>query len=101
MMIPGSKGVFMGRRIIRDNIFTEIVLGLSGKDAIDILNDLIDIQNSLLKNSKNHDFKAIKKIEERINTYPLRYKLISKGFICGWDLDILNQNLLEDRKSVV
>lgn len=85
----------MGRRIIKDNIFTEIVLGLSGKDAIDILNDLIDIQNSLLNNSKNHDFKAIKKIEERINTYPLRYKLISKGFICGWDLDILNQNLLE------
>ena len=57
------RGIFMGRRIIKNNIFTEIILGLSGKDALGILNDLADIQNSLFESSKEHDFKSIKKIE--------------------------------------
>ncbi len=89
----------MGRRIIKNNIFSEIILGLDGKDAIAILNDLADIQNSVLKNSKNLDLNAIKKIEEMISSYPLKYRLISKGFICGWDLDTINQNLHEKTGS--
>ncbi len=89
----------MGRRIIKNNIFSEIILGLDGKDAIAILNDLADIQNSVLKNSKNRDLNAIKKIEEMISSYPLKYRLISKGFICGWDLDTINQNLHEKTGS--
>lgn len=93
------RGIFMGRRIIKNNIFTEIILGLSGKDALGILNDLADIQNSLFESSKEHDFKSIKKIEEVLSTYPLKYKLISKGFICGWDLDTLNRNLYEKTGS--
>ena len=93
------RGIFMGRRIIKNNIFTEIILGLSGKDTLVILNDLADIQNSLFESSKEHDLKAIKKIEETISTYPLKYRLISKGFICRWDLDTLNRNLYEKTGS--
>ncbi len=93
------RGVFMGRRIIKNNIFSEIILGLGGKDALAILNDLADIQNSVLKNSKNRDLNALKKIEEMISSYPLKYRLISKGFICGWDLDTINQNLHEKTGS--
>ncbi len=89
------RGAFMGRRTIGNNIFTEIVLGLSGQDTLGILNALADIQSSVFEGSAKKDLKAIKKLEEKINSYPLRYRLISKGFVCKWNLDTLNKNLLE------
>ncbi len=84
----------MGRRIKRV-VFDEFIMGLTGKDALSSLDKIAEIQSGILKNIAEGSFFDVKKVESELQKYPLRYRIIYKGFFDGADLDTLNKSLEE------
>ncbi len=84
----------MGRRIKRV-IFDEFIIGLTGRDALCSLEKINEIQSEILKNIASGTAFNINKVESELQSYPLRYRIIYKGFLGGIDLETLNQRLEE------
>ncbi len=84
----------MGRRIKRE-IFDEFIMGLTGKDALFSLNKISEIQEKLIKSLSEGKITEVGKIQAELSAYPVRYRIIYKGFFDGADLAVLNKSLEE------
>lgn len=81
----------MGRKVKRD-VFDDLIMGLAGKDALYSLDKLNEIQNLMITGLTAE---KLLKTQNEIQNYPLRYRIISKGFFDGVNLETLNQRLEE------
>lgn len=84
----------MGRRIKRE-IFDEFIMGLAGRDALFSLNKISEIQARLIKSLSEGKITEVGKIQAELSDYPVRYRIIYKGFFDGTDLTMLNKSLEE------
>lgn len=84
----------MGRRIKRE-IFDEFIMGLAGRDALFSLNKISEIQARLIKSFSEGKITEVGKIQAELSDYPVRYRIIYKGFFDGTDLTMLNKSLEE------
>lgn len=90
----------MARKIKRI-IFDDLIIGLGGKDALASLEALADIQKKLQQASvddnlgKSNGLSTISSLQKKIAAYPLRYRVIYKGFCNHWTLAELNDHLAE------
>ncbi len=84
----------MGRRIKRE-IFDEFIMGLTGKDALFSLNKISEIQAKLIKSLSEGKITEVGKIQAELSAYPVRYRIIYKGFFDGANLAVLNKSLEE------
>ncbi len=84
----------MGRRIKRE-IFDEFIMGLTGRDALFSLNKISEIQEKLIKSLSEGKITEVGKIQAELSAYPVRYRIIYKGFFDGADLAVLNKSLEE------
>lgn len=90
----------MARKIKRI-IFDDLIIGLGGKDALASLEALADIQKKLQQASvddslgKSNGLSTISSLQKKIAAYPLRYRMIYKGFCNHWTLAELNDHLAE------
>lgn len=84
----------MGRRIKRE-IFDEFIMGLTGRDALFFLNKISETQSKLIKSLSEGKLTDVGKIQAELSAYPIRYRIIYKGFFDGADLAMLNKNLEE------
>lgn len=90
----------MARKIKRI-IFDDLIIGLGGKDALTCLEELANIQKDLKTFSAGngagepHKLTNIASLQKALSSYPLRYRMIYKGFCDHWTLAQLNEHLLE------
>lgn len=90
----------MARKIKRV-IFDDLIIGLGGKDALASLEQLADIQSNLQqtsvddKSGKSNSLSTISSLQKKIAAFPLRYRMIYKGFCNHWTLAELNDHLAE------
>ena len=76
-------------------IFDDIIIGLKGKDALACLESLEKIQKDFLQ-----DRDSLEGIQKKIDSYPLRYRIIYKGFCNQWSLAELNAALQEKNEKL-
>ena len=84
------QGVEQDMRKKTKRIFDDIIIGLKGKDALACLESLEKIQKDFLQ-----DRDSLEGIQKKIDSYPLRYRIIYKGFCNQWSLAELNAALQE------
>ena len=89
------KGKIAVGRKIKKVIFDELIIGLGGKDVIESLDGLSDMQKGISKKLSEGRNTSIKKVQEELENYPKRCRIIYKGFCNGWSLEELNENLLQ------
>lgn len=75
-------------------IFDDIIIGLKGKDALACLESLEKIQKDFLQEQSSLDV-----VRKKISSYPLRYRIIYKGFCNQWSLGELNASLREKNEE--
>lgn len=84
----------MRKKITR--IFDTIIIGLKGKDALISLEALEKLQKEFSQNKM-----SLEVIRRKIDSYPLRYRIIYKGFCNQWNLAELNTALQEKDEEVL
>ena len=90
------QGVEQDMRKKTKRIFDDIIIGLKGKDALACLESLEKIQKDFLQ-----DRDSLEGIQKKIDSYPLRYRIIYKGFCNQWSLAELNAALQEKNEEVL
>ncbi len=88
----------MGRKVKR-KIFDEMILGISGRDALAYLDGLSKAYEAATGRRENQTISKPKSLQEEIEACPLRYRLIYKGFVNTWSLDELNEKLKEKKEE--
>ena len=88
------QGVEQDMRKKTKRIYDDIIIGLKGKDALACLESLEKIQKDFLQ-----DRDSLEGIQKKIDSYPLRYRIIYKGFCNQWSLAELNAALQESSGS--
>lgn len=82
----------------KQRIFEEIIIGIGGKDALTCLDQLDELQKGLLEKGAEHAGQ-LKKLQKKIASCPLRYRIIYKGFCNRWTLEKLYASLEEKQEK--